>query len=60
VFGPPKYGRLREVPLSEAVKRYLAKVPAPEITLPWRYQDGKPMTAKLMATTRERTVINRS
>jgi integrase len=64
VFGPPKYGRVREVPLSESVKRYvtayLAKWPARDITLPWRAHDGKPVTARLMATTRERTVINRS
>jgi integrase len=64
VFGPPKYGRVREVPLSESVKEYLAaylaKWPAREITLPWRQRDGKRATAKLMATTRERTVINRS
>ncbi|HET6949438.1 MAG TPA: site-specific integrase [Acidimicrobiales bacterium] len=65
VFGPPKYGREREVPLSESVKAYLvaylAKWPARPITLPWRdHEKGKPTTFALMATTRERTVINRS
>ena len=65
VFGPPKYGREREVPLPESVKAYLAaylaKWPARAITLPWRdHESGKPTTAVLMATTRERTVINRS
>lgn len=64
VFGPPRYGRVREVPLSASVKDYLAaylsKWPEREIVLPWRSRDGKAMTARLMATTRERTVINRS
>jgi integrase len=39
---------------------YLAAWPARDITLPWRNFDGKPTTVSLMATTRERTVINRS
>jgi integrase len=65
VFGPPKYGREREVPLPESVRAYLAAYlavwPARAITLPWRSHDsGKEATALLMATTRERTVINRS
>jgi len=65
VFGPPKYGREREVPLPESVKEwlaaYLARWPARAITLPWRdHESGKPTTAVLMATTREGTVINRS
>jgi integrase len=40
VFGPPKYGKEREVPLPESVKEwlaaYLVKWPARPITLPWR------------------------
>jgi len=64
VFGPPKYGRVRDVPLSESVKgylaAYLAKWPVREISLPWRSHHAKRVTATLMATTRERTVINRS
>lgn len=65
VFGPPKYGREREVPLPDSVKEwlaaYLAKWTARPITLPWRdHEKGKPVTVALMATTRERTVINRS
>jgi len=65
VFAPPKYGREGEVPLPTSVKdylaAYLAKWPARPITLPWRVpEDGKPTTASLMATTRERTVIGRN
>jgi len=44
VFGPPKYGREREVPLPESVRdyvaAYLAKWPARAITLPWRSRDS--------------------
>jgi integrase len=64
-FGPPKYGRERDVPLPESVKAYLAaylaKWRARPVTLPWRDPvGGKPATAELMCTTREGTVVGRS
>ncbi len=65
VFGPPKYGREREVPLAGSVKDWSGRVPGAvagsghhvAVAGPRR---GKPTTVSLMATTRERTVINRS
>jgi integrase len=64
IFGPPKYGKEREVPLPESVKdwlaAYLAKWPARPVTLPWRTLDGESRTVNLMATTRERTAVGRN
>jgi integrase len=64
IFGPPKYGKGREVPLPESVKEwlaaYLVEWPARPVTLPWRTLDGDPRTVSLMATTRERTAVGRN
>lgn len=46
----------REVPLPESVKQELAahlkRYPAPKVTLPWKHDEGKPVTVKLIVTTR--------
>lgn len=64
VFGPPKGGKERDIPLPESVAlrlaAHIAAFPPVEVTLPWRSPDGKPVTAKLIFFTRERKAINRN
>ncbi|MCH6159970.1 tyrosine-type recombinase/integrase [Streptomyces marispadix] len=64
VFAPPKGGKLRDVPLPDAVASALAehvtKRPPQEITLPWKTPDGPPVTASLVFFSRERKAMNRN
>lgn len=64
VFGPPKGGKEREIPLADAVSLSLAahlqRWPAVEVTLPWKVPEGKHVTVPLLFTGRERTAINRN
>jgi integrase len=64
VFAPPKTGKTRDVPLPESVALRLAAHleawPAVAITLPWREAAGRPETARLLFTTRERTALART
>jgi integrase len=53
VYGPPKGGKERHVPLPESIKLRLAEhlrtvAPAAAIELPWQTPDGKPVTATLL------------
>ncbi len=64
VFAPPKEGKERDVPLPESVKLSLAahlqRHPAHAVTLPWREPAGRPDTAALVFTSRERKACNRN
>jgi integrase len=64
VFAPPKTGKTRDVPLPESVALRLAARleawPAMAVTLPWREPTGRPETARLLFTTRERTALART
>jgi integrase len=64
VFAPPKYGKIRTVPLAptvaEALAEHLVRHSAISITLPWIEHDGPPVTALLVCHTRERKAINRN
>jgi len=64
VFAPPKYGKIRTVPLApavaDAIAAHLARRPAIPVTLPWIEHDGPPVTAVLICHTRERKAINRN
>lgn len=64
-FGPPKYGRERDVPLPASVRDwlagYLARWPARKVTLPWLDPEGgRPTTVPLVVTTRESGAVHRS
>ncbi|MBW1604443.1 site-specific integrase [Streptomyces sp. JJ66] len=52
VFAPPKGGKVRDVPLSEAVsealRAHLKQCPPIEVTLPWRTPDGPSVTRQLL------------
>ena len=64
VFAPPKTGKTRDVPLPESVALRLAAHlqawPAVAVTLPWREPGGRPETARLLFSTRERTALART
>ncbi|HEX5493233.1 MAG TPA: site-specific integrase [Mycobacteriales bacterium] len=63
VFGPPKRGKTRDVPLPESVKvalaEHLRQHPARDVTLPW-LPTGKPVTVPLVFTSRESNAVNRN
>jgi integrase len=63
-FASPKTGKTRDVPLPESVALRLAAHleawPAVAVTLPWREPSGRPETARLLFTTRERTALHRT
>lgn len=64
-FGPPKYGKEREIPLPASVREwlaaYLTRFPARTVTLPWvDPENGKPHTARLLVTSRESRALNRT
>lgn len=70
-FGPPKYGREREVPLPGSVRdllaAYLIAFPARDVTMPWRddagrskRKQGTATTVRLIVTTREHRALNRN
>jgi integrase len=54
VFGPPKGGKERDVPLpaqvATALAAHLQRFPAQQVTLPWLSPDGKPRTYELLFT----------
>jgi integrase len=54
VFAPPKFGKERDVPLSQALalrlSAHLKVFPAAAVTLPWQKPGGKPVTVSLMFT----------
>jgi integrase len=54
VYGPPKGGKPRDVPLphqaAEAFAAHLERFPAAEIMLPWQSPDGRPRTFALVFT----------
>lgn len=64
VFAPPKFGKERDVPLSDELALRLAahlqQWPALAVTLPWLEPDGPPVTARLIFTGRERKAVNRN
>ena len=64
VFAPPKFGKDRHVPLSEELAQswaaHLQQWPARTITLPWIEPDGKPVTARLIFSSREGKAVNRN
>lgn len=64
VFAPPKGGKLRDVPLPNAVSYALAahvtRRPPVQVTLPWKTPDGPPVTATLLFYSRERKALNRN
>ncbi len=64
VFAPPKGGRERDVPLPESVSlslaAHIAQFPPVAVTLPWKVPGGKPVTARLIFTSRERAALNRN
>lgn len=63
VFAPPKGGKSRDVPLAESASlrfaAHLEAFPAVSVTLPWQ-PTGKPMTVRLLVTSRERGAVNRN
>jgi integrase len=72
-FGPPKYGKEREVPLPASVRNelaaYLAQFPAREVSLAWRDDAGRGKTKRkpgsdvivaLIVTSREGKALNRN
>lgn len=64
VFAPPKRGKDRDIPLPESTSlrlaAHIAAYPPVTVTLPWKSPDGKPVTARLILTTRERKALNRN
>ncbi|MFC4608417.1 tyrosine-type recombinase/integrase [Streptomyces maoxianensis] len=64
VFAPPKGGKLRDVPLPDAVAFALAghitERPPLELTLLWKTPDGPPVRASLLFYSRERKPVNRN
>ncbi|WP_405084497.1 tyrosine-type recombinase/integrase [Microbispora sp. NBC_01389] len=63
-FAPPKGGKPRDVPLPESVAlrlaAHIAEHPPVIVTLPWKEPAGKPVTAQLVFTSRERKAMNRN
>lgn len=64
VFGPPKGGKEREVPLPDEVglrlAAHIAEHPPAGVTLPLQAPGGKPVTANLVFTTPGGQAINRN
>lgn len=64
LFGPPKGGKVRTVPLPSSVRDllavHLAQSPARPVSLPWREVDGDAVTVKLVLSTREGGALNRN
>ncbi|AXE85041.1 site-specific integrase [Streptomyces sp. Go-475] len=63
IFGPPKGGKERHVPLPETVSFALAahitKHEPVEVTLPWKSPDGPPVTASLLFVNARRQWLHR-
>ncbi|MGC4112276.1 MAG: site-specific integrase [Nocardioides sp.] len=64
VFGLPKGRKTRTVPLpdtvAEAITAYMTAHPPVDVTLTWMVRDGKPTTASLVLTSREKKALNRN
>ncbi|ARI52009.1 integrase [Streptomyces sp. S8] len=64
VFAPPKGGKERDVPLPESIAfglaGHLTRMPAAEVTLPWKTLDGPPVTAALIFRSSEGHALNRN
>ncbi|QEU95168.1 tyrosine-type recombinase/integrase [Streptomyces kanamyceticus] len=64
VFGPPKGGKERDVPLPETVSFALAahitRHAPVEVTLPWKTLDGPPVTASLLFLSAQGKPLNRT
>jgi integrase len=64
VFGLPKGGKVRDVPLPDtvalALAAHLEKRPARPVTLPWEKPGGKPVTASLVLTSPTGLAVNRN
>jgi integrase len=64
VFGPPKHGKTREVPLPDSIARairaHIEQFPPLAVTLPWQQPDGELVTARLLVWTREAAALNRN
>lgn len=63
-FAPPKGGKSRDIPLPETVAlrltEHLAAYTAIPVTLPWKHPGGKPVSARLVFTSREHKALNRN
>jgi integrase len=63
-FGPPKGGKERDIPLPDSValrlSAHIAEYPPVSVTLPWKAPAGKPVTARLLFTSRQRAALNRN
>jgi integrase len=64
IYGPPKGGKERTVPLSSSVRdelaAHLARWPPKPVRLPWRRLDGDERTVRLILTGRESKALNRN
>jgi integrase len=64
VFGPPKHGKTREVPLPDniahAIRAHTEQFPPLAVTLPWEHPEGELVTARLLMWTREGAALNRN
>ncbi|MER7660697.1 site-specific integrase [Streptomyces sp. NPDC096193] len=64
VFAPPKGGKLRDVPLPDAVSfalaEHITERPPLEVTLPWKTPEGPPVRASLLFYSREHKPVNRN
>jgi integrase len=58
----PKGGKERDVPLPESIalrlSAYIAAFPPVSVALPWKVPDEKPVTARLIFTSREHAALN--
>ncbi|WP_353941839.1 site-specific integrase [Streptomyces sp. HUAS MG91] len=64
VFGPPKGGKERDVPLPEtvafALAAHITRHPPVQVTLPWKTLDGPAVTASLIFVTVTGKPLNRT
>jgi integrase len=64
IFAPPKGGKIRDVPMSQAVAfelaAHIAAHPPREVTLPWQTRQGASASAALLLVSRERKALNRN
>ncbi|MET8682572.1 tyrosine-type recombinase/integrase [Streptomyces sp. NPDC004647] len=63
VYAPPKCDKLRDVPLprtvADAVRAHMEKSRPTAVTLPWLRPDGRPVTHRLVFTTRSGAAVRR-
>jgi integrase len=64
VYGLPKGGKMRDIPLPEsvglAISAHLAAFGTRTVTLPWREPGGKPVTASLVLSSPTGLAVNRN